>query len=757
MPTLKKMDVESESEVDKEDEEEESFETTPDQEEGQDKSAANSDDEGDEEDYEDLSDLDDDQDSNSNDSEEGYSSNSSEGVEFENYNNTRVFSGVKKSSVMMMINKALQNLHEIKNGTKKNYANYAIKDMPSLNDCSVVSVPDLHTSWHNPLATNYGEKRFRFNILQIHEFLNKVLGANNFTLQKSDLKSIFKPYFSDNEVFFFAQAVANRRLLSIDGGLLSPILNVQQDKLLKDEHDSKFETCIYISKNKGLSNFFIFTTFYETGTKFVPQECVKIDEDGSLNCTGDFLTTFFRKIYNVAKVEVFSSLKESEIKKPYQLKTNPKPTSQLPKATSPQPKLTSILPKPTSAQGLLDKAALTNETPPSSPKSLNRDEELSTPATASLKTATLKKNSSSSCAESPKISGDVIVPSSSVSSTRISEASPSPSKYPKRVRTQVHDSTMIDPNMIRRKIKHETNTDKPTPKRILDRKRSKKIETKEISSYPNKRSPSKMSPNARSPNKRSPKKLELPDNAHLKEWREKQLMINRNIFFLRYYGQRHGMTTERDNWTSPIPFPPDDKRYPFFCLILMICTPKAGDTNVMKIMESVFVCYNITPSWILEKSQSFLSELFSKIGRHQENARVLQNMAKFLISNHNGEVPKSFEELKKIPGVGSKIAAVVMYECFGMSEAIAMDSHVHSAFLALKWVKSKDPEVARLEAEAWIPREYWGEMNFVYGGLGQLFRDRLKASYILSEATRMNKSPEAIKQIQEFVNTKNKR
>ena len=84
----------------------------------------------------------------------------------------------------------------------------------------------------------------------------------------------------------------------------------------------------------------------------------------------------------------------------------------------------------------------------------------------------------------------------------------------------------------------------------------------------------------------------------------------------------------------------------------MICTPKTGDTNVMKIMESVFLCYNITPSWILEKSQSFLSELFSKIGRHQENARVLQNMAKFLISNHNGEVPKSLDDLKKIPEIG---------------------------------------------------------------------------------------------------------
>ena len=154
----------------------------------------------------------------------------------------------------------------------------------------------------------------------------------------------------------------------------------------------------------------------------------------------------------------------------------------------------------------------------------------------------------------------------------------SPSKYPKRNRKKIYDSTtMIDPNTIDMRIpyKVKNKTEKPI---VLQRKKRKipssdSHESNVISS---------------SPGKRSPRKLVLAKHVESSEWREQQMTIHRDICFLQYYLQRHGTTTERDNWTSPIPFPPDHKRFPFLCLILMICTPKTSDTNVMKIMEGAF-------------------------------------------------------------------------------------------------------------------------------------------------------------------------
>ena len=51
-------------------------------------------------------------------------------------------------------------------------------------------------------------------------------------------------------------------------------------------------------------------------------------------------------------------------------------------------------------------------------------------------------------------------------------------------------------------------------------------------------------------------------------------------------------------------------------------------------------------------------------------------MSKQLLENHNGKVPKSFEELEKLPGVGHKTASVVMSQGFGVP-AFAVDTHIH--------------------------------------------------------------------------------
>ena len=51
-------------------------------------------------------------------------------------------------------------------------------------------------------------------------------------------------------------------------------------------------------------------------------------------------------------------------------------------------------------------------------------------------------------------------------------------------------------------------------------------------------------------------------------------------------------------------------------------------------------------------------------------------MSKQLLEKHGGKVPKSFEELEKLPGVGHKTASVVMSQGFGVP-AFAVDTHIH--------------------------------------------------------------------------------
>ena len=71
-------------------------------------------------------------------------------------------------------------------------------------------------------------------------------------------------------------------------------------------------------------------------------------------------------------------------------------------------------------------------------------------------------------------------------------------------------------------------------------------------------------------------------------------------------------------------------------------------------------------------------------------------MSKQLIENHNGRVPKSFEELEKLPGVGHKTASVVMSQGFG-HPAFPVDTHIHR--LAQRWGLTNGKNVVQTEKD----------------------------------------------------------
>ena len=71
-----------------------------------------------------------------------------------------------------------------------------------------------------------------------------------------------------------------------------------------------------------------------------------------------------------------------------------------------------------------------------------------------------------------------------------------------------------------------------------------------------------------------------------------------------------------------------------------------------------------------------------KIGIFRIKAKSIYNLSKILIEKHNGKVPKTFEELENLPGVGHKTAGVVMSQGFGYP-AFPIDTHIHR--LAQRW------------------------------------------------------------------------
>ena len=85
-------------------------------------------------------------------------------------------------------------------------------------------------------------------------------------------------------------------------------------------------------------------------------------------------------------------------------------------------------------------------------------------------------------------------------------------------------------------------------------------------------------------------------------------------------------------------------------------------------------------------------------------------MSKQVLKKHNGKVPKTFEELEKLPGVGHKTASVVMSQGFGYP-AFAVDTHIHR--LAQRWglTNGKNVRVTEIDLKKLFPISSWNKLH----------------------------------------------
>jgi endonuclease-3 len=85
-------------------------------------------------------------------------------------------------------------------------------------------------------------------------------------------------------------------------------------------------------------------------------------------------------------------------------------------------------------------------------------------------------------------------------------------------------------------------------------------------------------------------------------------------------------------------------------------------------------------------------------------------MSKQLLEKHGSRVPKSFEELEKLPGVGHKTASVVMSQGFGVP-AFAVDTHIHR--LAQRWGLTNGKNVIQTEKDLKriFPKKTWSKLH----------------------------------------------
>lgn len=147
-------------------------------------------------------------------------------------------------------------------------------------------------------------------------------------------------------------------------------------------------------------------------------------------------------------------------------------------------------------------------------------------------------------------------------------------------------------------------------------------------------------------------------------------------------------------------------RSPFELLIATVLSAQTTDKKVNEVTPKLFEKY--PDAFAL--SQAKLTEVESivrPLGYFRQKARTIVNIAKKLVEQYGGEVPKSMEEMLQLPGVGRKTAAIVLGTAFGVQEGVAVDTHVQRVSQRLGLTGNKQPEKIEKDLMALVPRKEW--------------------------------------------------
>ena len=163
------------------------------------------------------------------------------------------------------------------------------------------------------------------------------------------------------------------------------------------------------------------------------------------------------------------------------------------------------------------------------------------------------------------------------------------------------------------------------------------------------------------------------------------------------------------NKIYPRTLTPLDHTSKFTLLMSVLLSAQCTDLNVNNVTKDIYPKYN-KPEHFVKLGRKKIEKLINRIGIFRIKAKSIYYMSKQLLEEHGGKVPKTFEELEKLPGVGHKTASVVMSQGFGIP-AFAVDTHIHR--LAQRWGLTNGKNVIQTENDLkrLFPKKSWSKLH----------------------------------------------
>jgi endonuclease-3 len=153
-----------------------------------------------------------------------------------------------------------------------------------------------------------------------------------------------------------------------------------------------------------------------------------------------------------------------------------------------------------------------------------------------------------------------------------------------------------------------------------------------------------------------------------------------------------------------------DHSNPYELLCATILSAQCTDARVNQVTPALFARYP-TPFDLARANPADVEELIKPTGFFRNKTRSLIGMAQGVVADHNGEIPRTMEELRKLPGVGRKTANVVLGNAYGLNEGVTVDTHVTRLSGLLGLSREGDAEKIEQQLMKLFPQEDWAMLS----------------------------------------------
>ena len=149
---------------------------------------------------------------------------------------------------------------------------------------------------------------------------------------------------------------------------------------------------------------------------------------------------------------------------------------------------------------------------------------------------------------------------------------------------------------------------------------------------------------------------------------------------------------------------------PFKLLIAVLLSAQTTDKGVNKVTPELWKRFP-TCADLAQADPKELEGIIRSIGFFHTKAANCIKCAQIITSEFAGEVPRTMQDLERLPGVGRKTANIVLNEGFGIVEGIAVDTHVFRVAHKLHLSSADTPLKVEQDLLKIFPREMWGPIN----------------------------------------------